>query len=407
MASLTHEVLYSFDELNKKLIANPYSFYDELLSHEVPIYAIDENNSDRKILLLGRYDDVLKVLSLAKEISSDRNYLSPEKPRNYGDSFILNTDGAEHATLRKIFISFFCKSTLDNVQQFLKKYLPHLIQSIEGHDEIDLIKHIAENVPLAVMGHLMGIDNVADLRNLRKWTLEVIALGDEFTNQLDFAIQAEKNQAAKSMSDYCKNLILHRSNNKTDDLISFIVDECSKQKIDDKKMLENVIFIIIASHDTTVNMIANGIFLLLSHPKELHKLAMNPELANDATEEILRFESPLQRTTYRVTKSEINLDHFKIPYNTQVMLFLGAANRDPLHFESPGEFVISKRKTPNLAFGHGIHNCIGKALARLEGQLLFPALTHYLVSVKLKSIQPTWRSNTLFRIPEKLIVLKS
>ncbi|CEN56197.1 cytochrome P450 [Candidatus Methylopumilus turicensis] len=406
MVSLTQELLYSFDELNKKLIADPYPFYDELLCHDGPIYAIDEKNPDQKTLLLTRYDDVLKVLSLAKEISNDKNYLTPEKPRNYGDSFILNTDGVEHATLRKIFVSFFCKSRLENVRIFLNKYLPSLIQSLEIHDEIDLNKHVAESIPLAVMGHLMGIDNMADLRNLRVWTLELMSLADEFTNQSDFAIQAEKNQAAKSMSDFCKSLILQKSNNTSDDLVSFIVDECSKQKIDEKKILENVIFMMIASHDTSVNMIANGLFLLLSHPKELHKLALNPELADDATEEILRFESPLQRATYRVTKSEINLDYFKIPSDTKVMLFLGAANRDPRHFESPDEFIISKKKTPNLTFGHGIHNCIGKALARLEGALAFPALTPYLINVKLKSAKPTWRNNTLFRIPETLIVTK-
>ena len=407
MARLTQELFYSFDDLNKKLMPNPYPFYDELLSHDGPIFAIDEKNSDRKTLLLGRYDDVLKVLSLAKEISSDRNYLTPEKPRNYGDSFILNTDGIEHIALRKIFVSFFGKSRLENVRIFLNKYLPSLIQSIEVHDEIDLIKHIAESIPLAVMGHLMGIDKMADLRNLRAWTLELMALGDEFTNQIDFAIQAEKNQAAKLMSDFCQSLILQKSNNTSDDLISFIVDECSKEKIDDKKMLENVIFMMIAIHDTTVNMIANGLFLLLSHPKELHQLLINPELANDATEEILRFESPLQRATYRVTRSVIGLDRFDIPSNTQVMLFLGAANRDPRHFENSDEFIISKKKTPNLAFGHGIHNCIGKALARLEGEIVFPALAPYLVCVKLKSPKPTWRNNTLFRIPEKLIVTKS
>jgi cytochrome P450 len=164
---------------------------------------------------------------------------------------------------------------------------------------------------------------------------------------------------------------------------------------------------LVASHDTTVNMIANGIFLLLSHPYELDKLISNPHLAPSATEEILRFESPTQRASYRVTKDFIKIKSMEVEPNTQVMVFLGAANRDPSVFTNPNEFNITREDNDHLAFGHGIHNCLGKMLARLEGNLFFSAIAPFLSELKLNETKPNWRKNTLFRIQKNLVVKRS
>ncbi len=401
---LENEITFSFNELAIELAKDPYPFYEKLLHAEEPVFAIDEMN--HKILLLSRYDDVLKFLSLTNDISCDPNYLQNKTQRNYWDLFLLNTDGEEHILMRKILSKFFSPDRLNSIRFFINDYLPNLISAIDDHNEIDLIGHVAEALPLAVVGHIIGISNTVQLKEIRKWTLELNPLMDSFISKSAFSSSALNNNAMTLLATYSANLIKDKRKHPSDDLISYIISECTSTNICEEKMLANVIFMLIASHDTTVNMIGNGLFLLLKHPEQLIRLAETPQLSNYATDEILRFESPTQRASYRITKNITQIKNFEIQKNTQVILLLGAANRDPRVFENPNSFDITRQKNPHLAFGHGVHNCLGKALARLEGNLLFPALSEYLSRVKLKNREALWRKNTLFRIQENLIVDK-
>lgn len=402
MVSLSDEMIFSFEELKLNLLDNPYPFYEELLSYDKPVYGVDQNY-DRKILLLTRFNDVIDLLGNSEDISSNPKFLSPNEKRGFGDLFILNIDADDHVQLRKILLKYFTKDVLSQVELFLKDLMPSLIVSLKSNNPVDLITNLAEIVPLAVVGRLMGITDLAKLKDLRKWTTELTLLMDDFINNQHFSYSAKIVESSKMMLMFSKSLVDEKSKNLSEDLVSHIIRECKKENLNEEVIVTNVLFMLIAIQDTTVNMIANGIYLLLKHKPELNKLIENQDLARNATEEILRFESPKQRATYRLTKKEIKLERFNIPKHIQVMAFLGAANRDPRKFKNPNLFNISRNISPNLAFGHGVHNCLGKALARLEGEIVFPAISQYLADLKFQG-DICWRKNTLFRIPESLIV---
>lgn len=402
MVSLNDEIIFSFEELKLNLLENPYPFYEELLSYDKPVYGIDQNY-DRKILLLTRFNDISHLLGNSEDISSNPKLLSPNEKKGFGDLFILNTDGDDHVQLRKILLKYFTKDVFSQIELFLKDLMPPLIASLKINNPVDLITNLAEIVPLSVVGMLMGITDLAKLKDIRKWTTELSFLMDDFINNQHFSYSAETIQSSKMMLIFSKSLVDEKSKNLSDDLVSHIIRECKKENLNEEIIVTNVLFMLVATQDTTVNMIANGIYLFLNHKTELNKLIENQELAKNATEEILRFESPKQRATYRLSKNEIVLERFNIPKHIQVMAFLGAANRDPRKFTNPNLFNISRNILPNLAFGHGIHNCLGKALARLEGEIVFPAISQYLANLKFHG-NIYWRKNTLFRIPESLIV---
>ena len=397
------DTVFTYDELEKKLIDNPYPFYDFLLSHKGPVFAIDKKGSNHKILLLSRYNEVSKLLSLNKEISADPDYLQKNNHKNFWSLSLLNTDGEKHILMRKILSNYFTKDRLNSISDFLENYIPQLMNSLKTINEVDLIEHVAEAVPLSVLGYMIGVSRKNELRHLRDWALGLNPLMDTFISKNNFTELAASNEAINSLEKYAKELISQRKNNPENNLINYIVSACLDKNITYEIMLANIIFILIASLETTINMIGNGIFLLSSHPKELEKLISNPDLAFSATEEILRFESPKQRASYRISKESIEIEGLEIKANTQVIVFLGAANRDPTQFKNPSEFNISRENINHLAFGNGIHNCLGKTLARLEVNLLFPEIAKLLLELELKDKNSIWRKNTFFRSPEKLL----
>jgi pimeloyl-[acyl-carrier protein] synthase len=395
-----------FNELFENLKKDPYPFYELLLNSKEPLIAKNNIQSQKDIWLLSRYDHVLKFLSNNKDISCSPDYLEPEICKNYWDLFLLNLDGNDHIELRKILSGFFSKERLQLIELYISSFVPSLIRSIEQHNEINLISQVAEKLPLAVMGQIMGISDISEIDLIRQWTMDINVLGDIFKNKNGFSSITLNSKSMQLMAEFSLNLINEKKRNPKDDLTTYIIFECKGKNISEEKMIANVMFMLVATHDTTVNMLGNGMLLLLKNREQLLKLAKLPSMSICATEEILRFESPKQRATYRATKNKIKIDDFEIPSDTQVMVLLGAANRDPFIFDNPNVFDISRQNNHHLAFGHGIHNCLGKAIARLEGKVLFSVIAPYLLSVNMKHSEAIWRENTLFRIQESLFVTK-
>jgi cytochrome P450 len=406
MVNLKRFNTLEFNELFENLKKDPYPFYELLLKTKEPLIAKDNTYSKKDIWLLSNYDHIIKFLSNNQDISCSPDYLEPEICKNYWDLFLLNLDGNNHIELRKILSGFFSKERLQLLEVYISSFVQTLIRSIEEFNEINLISQVAEKLPLAVMAQIMGISDISQIDQLRKWTMDLNPLMDSFQNKNGFSSSILNSKAMDSMAEFVLNLINEKKRNPKDDLTTHIIFECRGKNISDVKMMANVMFMLVAAHDTTVNMLGNGMFLLLKNPKQLLKLTKLPSMSIFATEEILRFESPTQRASYRATKNKIKIDDFEIPSDTQVIVLLGAANRDSFIFDNPNAFDISRQNNPHLAFGHGIHNCLGKAIARLEGKILFSVIAPYLLKVNMKYSDAIWRENTLFRIQESLFVTK-
>jgi len=156
-------------------------------------------------------------------------------------------------------------------------------------------------------------------------------------------------------------------------------------------------FLLFAGHETTINLIGNGLWLLLSHPEQLQLLLEDSSLLPQAVEEILRYESPEQRTSFRIVLEPLEINGITMNPGDQIGVMIGSANHDEKEFENPELFDIQRKPNRHLAFGMGIHNCLGKTLARVEAQIAFAKLLEYLPALKLQETIPSWRKNSFFR----------
>ncbi len=201
----------------------------------------------------------------------------------------------------------------------------------------------------------------------------------------------------KYRAAYIRDMIAERRKNPQDDLISALVaSEAEGDKLSEEEMVAMCILLLFAGHETTVNLIGNGTLALLRHPHQWEKLKANPSLVKSATEELLRYDSPVQMTA-RWVMQDTEFAGFEIKRGQQLSTMLGAANRDPARFTNPGELDITRDPNPHIAFAAGIHYCIGAPLARMEGQIAFSALARRLPNLKLVKENPTYRNTYVLR----------
>jgi cytochrome P450 len=206
------------------------------------------------------------------------------------------------------------------------------------------------------------------------------------------------------MLDYFRDLILQRRQSPRDDLLSLLIAaEDQGDRLSEGELLVTCILLFVAGHETTVNLIGNGLLALLNHPDQLAKLRADRTLLPSAVEELLRYDSPVQRTG-RITNTDVKLDGRRIPKGSLVITALGAANRDPVHFPDPDRLDIRRRDNRHIAFGFGIHFCLGAPLARLEGQIAIGTLLRRMPELRLAPSTLEWRESSTLRGLKRLPV---
>ena len=188
-----------------------------------------------------------------------------------------------------------------------------------------------------------------------------------------------------------------RADTPDDSMLSHLIDAHKQGAITLKELSGMVSFLLLAGHETTINLISSGLWLLLKHPEQSQLLRSRGDLLPSAVEEILRFESPAQRSTFRIATDPVEIGGFLVEPGQQISVIIGAANRDEAEFHNPGVFDI--RRTPNrhLAFGQGVHSCLGKGLARAEARIAIGKIIEHLPSLRLVESTPLWRKNSFFR----------
>jgi pimeloyl-[acyl-carrier protein] synthase len=207
-----------------------------------------------------------------------------------------------------------------------------------------------------------------------------------------------------SCAPYFSDLIPERRQTPRDDLLSLLIAaEEQGDRLSEGELLITCILLFVAGHETTVNLIGNGLLALLNHPDELAKLRADLTLLPGAVEELLRYDSPVQRTA-RITNTDVELDGRKIAKGSLVVTAIGAANRDPAHFPDPDRLDITRRDNRHIAFGFGIHFCLGAPLARLEGQIAIDTLLRRMPGLRLVTSAPEWRESSTLRGLKRLPV---
>ncbi len=385
---------FDLRQLNPSFYDDPYPVYRALRTHE-PVRRMPDGS-----LFLTRYRDVQAVYRDPKTFSSDKTI---EFRPKYGASplyqhhttSLVFSDPPLHTRVRKLIAGALTARAIAAMEGGLTRLVDGLLDAAAARGEIDLVGDFAAAIPLEIIGNLLDVPH--DERTpLRGWSLAILgALEPSLTPQ-----QLQRgNQAVTEFVAYLQGLVARRrrapGDPQHDVLTRLIEGEVDGERLSEVELLQNCIFILNAGHETTTNLIGNGLVTLSQWDGEREALRHEPDLIGSAIEECLRFESSNQLGN-RMTTADTEIGGIAVARGTPVTLCIGAANRDPEQFADPDRFEI--RRTPNrhLAFGFGIHQCAGLSLARLEARIAIGRFVQRFPSYRLKGA-PTRGGRVRFR----------
>jgi cytochrome P450 len=386
--------------------ANPYPLYEEL--RRTPVL----HEEDGGPYLVSSYWDILGLLHDPR-ISSDAGNLAAAGADDMGGpeetglppSFI-RLDPPEHDRLRRIANRSFgpphCPRRIDSLRGELADIVSGLIDGFGEARQIDVVDRFAYPFPVTVICRLLGVPREDEPR-FREWVDPIVASLDPETGGND----AERRQAAQGarvqLGMYLAGLVEQRRREPRDDMLSELVTSHGPDgPMTTMEVLSTAVLLLIAGHETTVNLITNGMLTLLRHPEFLTGLREEPGLAAGIVEELLRYEPPVQLVPQRTCIADIELRGVVIPKGSRIWLVLAAGNRDPERFEDPDRFDPYRKDVQHLGFGSGVHACFGAPLARLETQIALSELARRLDNPRLVEDPPPYRRNAVLRGPRHL-----
>jgi hypothetical protein len=308
--------------------------------------------------------------------------------------WMIFMDPPEHTRLRKLLNKGFSQAALEGLRPQVEAIVDRMLQPLVRGSEVELLREFANPMPVRIISEMLGIPH--ELHDtFVKWS-RAIALFRGNPNRTVEEARAAQN-ALVELTAYFKNAVVERRLKKGNDLISLLIDiEEEGEVLTEEELYAQCIALLFAGHETTRNLIGNGMYTLLRHPEETKELREKPEMIRTAVEELLRFESPVQFTA-RVLKEEMEICGQRIPKRWSVLCMFGAANRDPKQFKDPNQLNLGRLNNQHLAFGAGPHFCIGNQLARLEGQIAILNLVQRFPQMKLAGPKPEWASTFGFR----------
>ena len=358
---------FDIEKLTGEFYADPYPTYRALREHE-PVKRMPNGS-----WFLTRYDDLVTAYKNTKIFSSDKK---KEFFPKYGDSLLYEhhttslvfNDPPAHTRVRRLIMGALSPRAIAGMEPDLIALVDRLIAAIAAKDEFDLIDDFAAAIPIEVIGNLLDVPQ-QERGPLRDWSLAILGALEPVIGPEVFA---RGNKAVKDFLAYLKILVERRrakpGNPERDVLTRLIQGEDNGERLTEKELLHNCIFLLNAGHETTTNLIGNGLVALSKNPAQKKRLIGTPGLIKTAVEEILRFESSNQLGN-RMTTEAVDLGGVTLASGTSVTLCIGAANRDPAQFPDPESLDIGRAPNRHLAFGTGAHQCAGMALARLEGAI--------------------------------------
>jgi cytochrome P450 len=271
-----------------------------------------------------------------------------------------------------------------------------LLDRVHGAGGMDLIEEFAYPIPVIVICEMLGVP-VEDHERFKGWSLDIARGLDSVLLPPDSDVPRRSLASRNALADYFRELIAARRRAPRSDMLSeLIAAEEAGDKLSESELLATCILLLIAGHETTVNLIGNGTLALLRHPDQLRRLRDDPRLIGTAVEELLRFDGPVQRTA-RIPSEDVLIGGRVIAKGEMVMPFIGAADRDPAQFPDPDRLDLGRTDNRHIAFGWGIHFCLGAPLARVEGQIAINALVQRLPKLALATPTPEFRQSLTLR----------
>ncbi len=384
-----------FNPMAPEFVADPYPMYHRLRTED-PVH-----HSPLGFWVLTRYPDVMAMLRdprLTKEpiaafVAARFGMTVP--PPGLGLS-MLDRDPPDHTRLRGLVSKAFTPRALERLRPEIQQIVDGLLDEVEARRSMDLVEEFAYPLPVRVICEMLGVP-VKDHERFKAWGLDIARGLDAIMLPPDSEVGKRSIAGRRALAAYFRELIAERRAAPRDDMLSaLIAAEEAGDKLNEEELLATCILLLVAGHETTVNLIGNGTLALLRHPDQLQKLRENPGLIGTAVEELLRFDGPVQRTA-RIPSEDITIDGQTIPKGEMVMPFLGAADRDPTQFPDPDRLDITRADNRHIAFGMGIHFCLGAPLARMEGQIAINTLLGRFPKLALATDRPQFRQSLTLR----------
>jgi cytochrome P450 len=396
----TTEVL--FNPLLPEFHADPYPFYRRL-REEDPVH-----QSPLGFWVLTRYDDCVTAL---RDGRFGREAFAQLLADVYGDGTgvgalprsMLFRDPPDHTRLRGLVSKAFTPRVIDQMREHIQELVDRLLDRVQPAGAMDVIADLAYPLPVTVICEMLGVP-LSDHESIRGWSADIARSLDAIGLPSDVEIVERGRVARRAIGDYFRALVPKRRADPRNDLLTgLIAAEEQGDKLSEGEVIAMCVLLFIAGHETTVNLIGNGLLALLRHPEQLARLQRDPALLTGAVEELLRYDSPVQRTA-RITMADVEMGGKSIAKGAMVVTALGAANRDPAQFADPDRLDITRKDVRHISFGYGIHFCLGAPLARLEGQIALGTLLKRAPRLALAEPSPEWRESSVLRGLKRLRV---
>ena len=384
--------------------ANPYPLWARL--RQTPVSFQEDGPDEAGTYVVSTYREIEAVLHDPR-LSSDLRHSTQTggRPRTSSDPYrFISLDPPEHDRLRALAMRHYGPperpAYLEELRPEIERIVTTLLDEVQGQRQFDFVDRFSYPLPVTVICRILGVprDDEPQFSVWAKAFIESVAGQTEEDRR-------QREQATADLNHYLAGLITRHRAQPGDDLLSrMATDTGPEAPMADPYLINTAVLLLVAGHETTVNLLGNGLLTLLRHPVILERLRNAPELIPAAVEELLRYEPPVQFLSNRTTLAEIPLAGTTIPKGVLLTLAFAAGNRDPARFPDPDRFDPERRDNEHLGFGSGIHSCFGAPLARIEAQIAFTALVQRLSQPRLVADPPPYRPSPLLRGPEHLLI---
>jgi cytochrome P450 len=396
------------DMFTPDVIADPYGYYGRL-RHEDPVHW----NDTYALWVLTRHDDVT-WMTRHNELFSSAVFKNDPKPaypaidesdlglyeyvRNYQADQFIQHDRPEHLDMRKIVHGYFTPKAMESWRPFVVNAIKELLDAAEEKGSMDVMRDLATPLPVLVIAQMMGVP-AEDRPYVRQLAEKLLYIGRGEYDRMPILTEG-----MKGMVEYVSPLVDERIVRPGDDFISVLASGEKKGVFTRHQVLVNTSLLLLAGHETTINLICNGTLAFIEHPDHWARYKKDPAgQAKWATEECLRYDAPV-KSIQRLASQDIEVRGKVMEKNDRIRWFISSANRDPNVFADPDKFDITRQPNPHVAFGNGVHHCLGATLARVEGQEVFKALAERFPGLQVEAEQLEYQPSITFRSLKSLPV---
>jgi cytochrome P450 len=390
-----------------EFFADPYATYARLRAED-PVHWCEPWGQ----WVITRFEDVLAVNKDPQRFSSagwEKRFMAelpaevrklPNMQRHYGTKVLSMTDPPEHTRLRRLVVRSFTPRVLEALRPSIEELVQELLDAVAGRPVFDFVEDFAYPLPAIVIARLLGAPDDAR-HDFMRWSKDIVDFVG--TGHADSARALRNETTLREFRAFLEPVIQERRAHPRDDLMSILASTGEDgDRLTDDELVSTCIVLLFAGHETTANLLGNGLLALLRHPEQLGRLREEPGLMPTAVEELLRYDSPVQRNR-RIALVDVELGRTTIRRGDPVMVFMGSANRDAAKFADPDTLDVGRAPNPHQAFGHGIHFCVGAALSRLEAPIALLALLERFPRLRpADDYVARWRPNITFRGLESL-----